>query len=196
MALVIQSERLRDQLQSLRALVALFEAGRLDFVGAALDWLTQVERLLRELRSSDASEVVSLRASVLAATARRGDGPAGGRRRAEALSALDALRRVEELLRTRLVGNETRVDTFEDKLIEAVSALAILGELPNGDGQSPEDWARSVWQALSSHQTTRPTSVWLAASMGAADRLVLLDRILMRLADADLPVLQAEAEGN
>ncbi len=160
----------------------------MDFSAMATDWLSNAEQILRELRAPEASEIVSLKANILATTIRGSDAPAAGRRRAEAASVLQALRRAEELLRTRALNNEGHVDSFEEKLIEAVGALAIVGDLPDRGGQSSSAWAKAVWQVLASHPTTRPTSLWLAASLSGVDRLVLLDRILLRLSDSELPV--------
>jgi hypothetical protein len=156
-----------------------------------MEWLSGAEALLREERLPQATEVLTARANVVAARDRartRGEN-GGGQRRAEALAAIDAIGVTEALLRSRVVAIESTIDGFEDRLVEAVTALAVLGHLPPMEGVGRNLWTQQVWAALTNEQATRPTAMWLAAALSAPDRLFLLDRILIRLRSSELPVL-------
>lgn len=191
MVQIIRAQKLAEHLEALRGVVARYEQGRLDFTPLALEWLSGAEALLREERLPQATEVLTARTNVLAARDRaRARGENGGaRRRAEALAAVDAIGTTEALLRSRLVAIESSIDGFEDRLVQAVTALAIRGQLPPMEGVGRNVWTQQVWDALAMQQETRPTATWLAAALSAPDRLFLLDRILIRLRSSDLPVL-------
>ena len=102
---------------------------------------------------------------------------------------LDALNLAEAILRKRLLASEDEVDAYEDKLVEAVTGLVVLGHLPPMEGVERNGWTQQVWTALASQDATRPTAIWLSAALSAPDRLSLLDRILQRLRSSQLPLL-------
>ena len=180
---VMRAEKLRDCLAALPGVLSRYEAGQLDFTALALDWLSTAETLLREQRVPEATEILTARTRVLASDDRsQAAGKTGAaRRRERALSAVDALCQAESLLRKHLLASEGEVDAYEEKLVEAVTALIVLGHLPPVGELDRQAWAQEVWARLESEEATRPTAVWLSAALAAPDRLFLLDRILQRL---------------
>jgi hypothetical protein len=188
---IMRAQKLSEHLDKLRAVVSRYEQGQLDFAALALAWLSGAETLLREERLAEATDVLTARTSVLAAKDRAQEQgkTGGGKRRAEALAAVDAIRVAETLLRERLLAIEADIDRYEGKLVEAVTALVLLGALPPMAGVGRNAWTQQVWSALVAQQSTRPTVTWLTAALSAPDRLFLLDRILMRLRSSELPVL-------
>lgn len=191
MVRIMRIEKLRECLGALRGLVARYEGARDDFTELALNWLDKAETLLREERLPEATDVLTARTSVLSADDRsKAAGQVGvARRRASALAAVDALCHAEALLRKQLLANEEKIDAYEDKLVEAITALIVLGHLPPMDDLGGQAWASRVWDALASQQATRPTAVWLSAALASPDRMVLLHRVLDRVLSSDLPVL-------
>lgn len=188
---LIQAEKLLDHLMLLPDVVARYANGGGDFPPLADQWLVAAETLLRNERLPSATEILAARTALMSARDRdkvAGHGGAGQHRRAEALAALDGLLVAERLLRGRVLELQEEVDAFEAKLVEAVTALTVLGALPAMVGRN--EWNAAVWQALTAHTATRPTATWLSASLHANDRLLLLDRILARLRDSEIPALE------
>lgn len=188
MLLAQLSSRISAQLLALTPLVDGLARCERQFPERVGAWLEQGETLLRELRSPDTSELAALRTSIISAGERRSGESAASSRRAQNLAASTALMRGEELLRSRLLSAEDRLESFEGKLIEAITAAVLVGILPPQEREWSL-WLADVWAALAAHQATRPITIYLAAALAPADRLVILDRILIRLTAAKLPVL-------
>lgn len=191
MVRIMRAEKLRTCLSGLCDVVDLYAAGQVEFAPLTLRWLSAAETVLREERLPQATQVLTARTAVIAARDRsQAAGKSGAaRRRDEALAAIDAISLTETLLRERLLTVEDEIDAYEDKLVEAVTGLVVLGHLPPMEGVGRNRWAQQVWAALASLDETRPTAVWLSAALAAPDRLFLLDRILQRLGSSQLPVL-------
>jgi hypothetical protein len=193
----MQAEKLRDCLARLNDVVIRYEMGQLDFAKLALEWLSKAETQLREERLPQASEVLTARTNVIASRERSMEKGIHGtaRRRAEAIAAIDAICLGETLLRKRLLTLEDEIDAYEDKLVEAVTGLTVLGHLPPMSGIGRNVWTQQVWNALETQEATRPTAVWLSTALATPDRMFLLDRILQRLRSSQLPIMVA-ARGN
>ncbi|MEZ4428743.1 MAG: hypothetical protein R3A51_13755, partial [Nannocystaceae bacterium] len=64
---------------------------------------------------------------------------------------------------------------------------------PREGGPPWNEWLTGIWARLAGHRAMRPTAIYLAAALTAADRLYLLDRVLVRLTARELPVLDVAA---
>ena len=195
MLLAIRVERLGAQLGGLGAIVDRYERGDPDFPEAAIAWLRAAEHLLQNLRAREAAELAALRGAITRAGERVGldDRESSPRRglvqRARAVAAAESLARAGALLQQIAAEAESRLRHFETKLTEALTAAVLVGLVSLPTDPSRERWLSQVWQRLAGHQATRPTAVYLAAALRAPDRLYVLDRVLSRLCESELAVL-------
>jgi hypothetical protein len=150
------------------------------------------------MRAREGAELASLRGAITRAGERVGlderESPRRGLvRRARAVAAAESLERAGALLQQLAGDAESRLRHFETKLTEALTAAVLVG-LVTAPHEPRERWLSLVWQRLAAHQATRPTAVYLAASLRAPDRLYVLDRVLSRLCEAELAVLSPTPE--
>lgn len=192
MFLALRVDRLSARLRELGAVVDRYERGDPGFADAAVAWLRGAEEVMGALGMAEAGELAGLRAAIAKATERAAVGdPDRGRqvRRSRAAAAAESLERASAILQPLVAEAEGRLRHFEQRLIEAITAGALVGLLDDPAGRSREVWLRAIWARLAEHPATRPTALYLAAALRAADRLVVLERIVDRLSDAELPVL-------
>ncbi|MEO5373289.1 MAG: hypothetical protein H7840_03300 [Alphaproteobacteria bacterium] len=189
MILCQQIERLSPHLKSVSQLMEEYAAGNIAFPELALKWLDDAEKQLASLRVSGSSELATLKGRVLRAAdgLHTGDEkPARSKvRSARNVAAMDALQRGEEILRGTVIDAEERLQRFEDKLCEGMTALALQVEIPSRSIPMTE-WLGVVWMLLLENAATRPLATYLATSLSVVDRLFLLDTVLSRL-QAPLP---------
>ncbi len=190
MPLFAQIEMIHEQLRGLAPLVDRYEAGDLEFPRATAEWLRGAERVLAMHRTPEGAELPALRASIIAAGEQaRGDETRATRRRAANVAAAKSIERAEELLREQHQRAARRLEHFEEKLIEAVTAAVLIGLIPFPPTDPWEEWLGRVWTSLVAHKATRPTTVYIASSLSSPDRLYILDVVLSRLNELELSVI-------
>ncbi|MCA9720424.1 MAG: hypothetical protein KC468_37525 [Myxococcales bacterium] len=191
MALFAQIETIAEQLRGLAPIVDRYEAGDPEFPRATAAWLRDAERLMASHKLPEGAELPALRASIAAAADQvRADEGRAYRRRAANVAAASALERAEQLLREQHQRAARRLEHFEEKLIEAVTAAVIIDLVQRPPAKRWEEWLHKVWAELTAHTATRPTTVYIATSLSSPDRLYILDRVLSRLVELELPVLR------
>lgn len=191
----IQLEKLTVFLATLAPLIDEYKAGNFAFPVKAMDWLQQAEDLMSSLRLPEGAEMSSLRAMILKAGDTAKD-DAGHRTRSSIrrdcnAAAADVLSRAEGIMRSRIAAAEDRLAHFEEKLCEALTAAALVNAIPQPPSHPRQVWLRQVWDSISQHQSIRPTTVYLATSLFAADRLYLLDKVTNRLFENDMSVMNS-----
>lgn len=184
MILCHQIERLEPSLEDLARLMELYRNGDYTFPDAAVKWLDEAEKMLAVLRVTGSSELATLKGRVIKAPEVLHtdiEKPSRSRVRATRnVAAMEALERGETILREALTEARERLDRFEEKLCEGLTALCLQVELP--PLCSPRSaWLSQVWRVLADTAPTKPLSLYLAASLSMVDRLYLLDRVLGRL---------------
>jgi len=103
-------------------------------------------------------------------------------RRAQNAAAAEALERAETILRRRLLEAEERLQHFEDKLCEGITAFLLQNSLPKQT--SPHEvWLNQIWNRFRQFQATRPLAIYIAASLTKVDRCYILDHVLTRAAE-------------
>lgn len=193
MILFMQVEKISDFLSTLSPLIDEYKAGNYAFAVRAIDWLQAAENLMSSLRLPEGAEMSSLRAQILKAGDIAKDDE--GRRTRSAIrrscnaAAADALERAESILRRRIVEAEEKLQHFEDKLSEAVTAAVLVEAFPYPPQEPRQMWLEQVWAGLTRHQSIRPTTIYLATSLLASDRLFILDRIMNRLFQSSTAVM-------
>lgn len=191
MILCNQIAKITGCLGALPSLMDRYQRGEVGFPDYVLKWLEEVERTMSALQLPDGAEMSSLRGRILKAadalpTAGVAKPSRSAVRRARNASAAEALDRAEAVLRGRLAAAEERLNLFEDKLCEGMTAFLLQNTLP--DKESPhQNWLLLVWNGFARFQATRPLALYLAASLSQADRLYILDRVLSRVATLELP---------
>ena len=93
-------------------------------------------------------------------------------------------------LRERVLEASARLEHFEEKLIEAMTAAVLVDLIPLPPTRPWERWLARAWQGLVTHAATRPTAAYMGAALRSPDRLYLLDRVLTRLLEVELPLLE------
>jgi hypothetical protein len=188
MILCVHIERLGPRLASLAALMDSYQRGEPEFPDAALRWLDETEKTMASLRLTEASELSALRGTVLKTKddlSTREKRPARSAiRSARNAAAVDALSRAEEFVRERVRESEHRLDQFEEKLCEGMTALLLQVALPN-PGIEGTTRLRQTWRLLQQQDCTKALAIYLDASLSMVDRLYLLDRVLGRLEQRD-----------
>lgn len=163
------------------------------FPARALLWLKDAEKVMSELRLPEGAEMATLRGAILKAddVARDDEGKRTRRAitHARNAAAADSLARGEEILRTRIAQSEDRLAHFEGKLVEAMTAAVLLGLIPERGGHPLEGWLRQVWESLNGRQELRPTMIYMAAALKSVDRLYVLNQVMSRVMERDLPVM-------
>jgi hypothetical protein len=196
MLLAVRIEKLREHLAGLAQLVDAYERGDIDFPDRCLRWLDAAEQVMAQLRLPEGAEMASLRSSITRApddVPDRAEGTRASRQaraRARNAAAASALSRAEAVMRGVILDAREQLQEYERKLVEAVTAAVLMGVLPLPPESPRESWLRRVWQALTQYEPTRPTTVYLASALQGVDRLWLLDEILSRLLDPELPVFE------
>ncbi|MCW8875513.1 MAG: hypothetical protein OQJ89_06265 [Kangiellaceae bacterium] len=193
MILSIQIEKISDFLATLSPLMDMYKDGNYSFASRAIDWLEEAEKLMSSLRLKEGAEMSSLRAQILkAGDIAKDDHGARTRsaiRRACCAAAADSVTRAESILRNRILQAEDKLNHFEEKLCEAVTAAVLVDCFTHSPREPRQQWLMKVWQELSQHNSIRPTTVYLATALLSVDRLYLLDKIMARLYENDAAVI-------
>lgn len=189
-----RQQKIVAHLATLAPLIDAYAHGDYNFVPKVLAWLQETETLMSMLQLPEGAEMSSLRGQIIKAAdaAKDEEGRQTRRaiRQAQNVAAADALTRTESLLQARAREAEDHLDHFEEKLVQAITAAGLVnGTIPMPPLSSREKWLRQIWANLNMHEALRPSTMYLASSLSTIDRLFLLDRIMTRLLQTDLPVL-------
>jgi hypothetical protein len=184
MILSVQIEKLSPHMQALALLMDAYQKGDPGFPDGALKWLGEVEKTMSSVRLREGSEISSLRGRILKSADALHTGsekpPRSQIRSARNVAAAEALERAEEIIRIVTQAGRERLQRFEDKLCEGLTALALLVEIP-ARGGSTTQWLNSVWRLLRTQDSTRPLAIYLGASLSAVDRLFIMEAVLCRM---------------
>jgi hypothetical protein len=182
--LSMQNEKLSPHLQQLASLLDAYQKGEPTFPDRALNWLSEVEKTMSSVRLREGSEISSLRGRILKSADSLVSGgekpPRSQVRSARNTAAAEALERGEEILRSITQANEERLQRFEDKLCEGMTALALQVPIPARAGSTTQ-WLNQVWRLLRTQDATRPLSLYLATSLNVVDRLFIMEAVLSRM---------------
>lgn len=184
---VLTIEKIRGQLAHLPSLLERYQRGDLDFPDITVAWLETVEKELGNLRLTELSELAILRGRVLKAAEETGlaDSPIGGKRAHQRArrntAAVESADRAESILRNRIQQSETRLQAFEDKLCEGLTAFLLENPLTGDAGPSSESQLRNLWQSLAQYAPTRPLIIYLSVALASTDRFYLLGQVMRRM---------------
>lgn len=191
MILCLRLEKLADFLATLSPLMNEYQGGNTRFPDLALSWLTAAEKMMSELRLPEGAEMSSLRGRIVKAGADTAERENGGLsrsavRRARSTAAAGALDRAEEVMRGHVLAARERLDLFESKLCEGLTAFLLQNKLPVRFNPH-QQWLLLVWKRLQQCQTTLPLALYLSSSLSLPDRCHLLARVLERMECPSLP---------
>ncbi len=186
MILCVQIDKLGSCLKTLAPLMDSYQNGKPSFPDDTLKWLENAEKTMGMLRLADGAEMSALRGRILKAPdalpAEDGRPKRTAVRRAQNAAAAEALERAETIIRRRLLDAEERLQRFEDKLCEGITAFLLQNSLPKKT--SPHEvWLNQIWKRFHEFQATRPLAIYIAASLTKVDRCYILDRVLTRAAE-------------
>jgi len=186
MILYVRIEKLGSCLQTVASLMDRYQHGEPGFPNDTLKWLENAEKTMSMLRLAEGSEMSALRGRILKAPdalpVEDGRPKRASVRRAQNAAAAEALERAESILRRRLLEAEDRLQRFEDKLCEGITAFLLQNSLPKKT--SPHEvWLNHIWKQFHQFQATRPLATYIAASLTKVDRCYILDRVLTRAAE-------------
>lgn len=189
MILCVQIEKLGSQLSKLTLLMDKYQREEPNFADDALEWLEESEKAMSILRLPEGSEMSALRGRIMKAahvsSTKEGHSTRKVQRQARDIAAADSLERAEAIMRGRLHSSEERLQFFEEKLCEGITALMLQTPLPEKTLPNMERLKR-VWGLLRQEKSTRPLSLYLAASLSPSDRSFILDRVLNRVYNEEL----------
>lgn len=188
MILAVQTEKLTSYLETLKPLIGQYQNGEPYFADNALKWLEESEKIMSQLRLPEGSEMSALRSRIIKAvdvSTLKSKPTRLQMRKARNAAAAEALDRAESIMRSRLLTSEERLNFFEEKLCEGMTALLLKTTLPEKKEPYME-WLNSVWNQLRSEQSTRPLVLYITASLTPYDRSIILDRVLTRVTNEKL----------
>lgn len=191
-------ENLQTPLAEISQLVAAYQRGELSFADDTVKWLDDTEKRLAQLRIPGSSEIATLKGRILKtadAMSQGAEKPARSQlRAARNVAAAEALERVEEIMRHALQEAEERLERFEEKLCEGMTAFCLQVELP--EKYKPHStWLQEIWDMIAANGPTRPLALYLASSLSLADRLFLLNTIITRINDYTVLDLRENGHG-
>lgn len=184
MILCVQIEKLGSQLSKLTLLMDKYQRGEPGFADDVLEWLEESEKAMSILRLPEGSEMSVLRGRIMKA-AHVSNSTRKVQRQARDIAAAESLERAEAIMRGRLHSSEERLQFFEEKLCEGMTALMLQRPLPEKTLPNMEQ-LRIVWELLRQEKSTRPLSLYLAASLSPSDRSFILNKVLNRVYHEEL----------
>lgn len=181
---LLQAEEIEGLLLKVPPLVDLLDGGDPAFVDAVISWLRDLETALLANQAPIASQISTLRGSLI--TIARGQAPPGveftrsaSKRKLREAGAMDALRAAESTVSQHL--SPTRQTIGEAGHL--VGQLLVAAEQKNIP--DPGTWDASgpgllnLWSAIASDSELRPATARVLALVGQADALILLSRSMV-----------------
>jgi hypothetical protein len=188
MILAVQIEELSSYSKTLIPLIDQYQKGEPDFADNTLKWLEESEKMMSRLRLPEGSEMSALRSRII----RTGQVSISERtlsrsnlRKARNVAAAEALERAEVIIRSRRIKAEERLNFFEEKLCEGMTALLLKQPLLQME-ENYTKWLDRIWNKLNEEPSTRPLALYIAASMTPYDRSIILNLVLDRVTQEGL----------
>jgi hypothetical protein len=181
---VANLEEIQSMLLRVPGLIDSLERRDPKFVDGVNEWLTKMEQVLLTNRLTVAAEIAGHRGALIAA--KRGVNPSGlvfsGRVTARTLkdaSAIDALRKAEELISNAIKGDAAQfaeAERLTRRIVTVAQHKGLIPAAPSTGGRT--EMLNTIWHAISLDTDLAAAAVHLAGLVGAQDALVLLDRML------------------
>ena len=172
-------EVLTDHLALLSDLATQYRRDTPSWPATAERWLEEAEKRLAQFRFTEAGLIAAARGGIGKATDIMKNTEQATRRqveRAGRAATWEAVQEAARLLEQRAGQAEEKLRAFEDKLCEGLTAYFLQHPTPGEQPQTPEE----VWHGLKLWESTKPSSLYLEASLAQHDRIYLLRRILER----------------
>ena len=190
-------ENIGSYLETLGGVIDLYADGDFSFPDAAGEWLSGAEEVMSKLRLPDGARLAALRGKILAAGDNTKD-PDGYfsrslSRKAREVAAAESLEIAEEVMRGSLQSSREQLEHFRSKLAEAITAAALSNVIPLPETTPRQVWLNQVWAAFAAFQATRPSAIYIAASLTITDRIYLLDQVMNHLLNNQMPTLNPAA---
>lgn len=171
-------EALVERLLQVPALISLYQGQDAAFLPTTLQWMSETEALLKQLRSPLASLCASERGRLLAAIEGFRDAElvtreGSPRKAARAMGAL-CLGRVEASLRERVGELDARLGVAAEKMAQLLALGSTKSPLPLPPTEPASEWLAQVWQHLAGVAETRQLHAYLSSLLSADDRQYLL----------------------
>lgn len=174
-------EMLTSHLQQLSSLTNMYRRQDANWLNSAEIWLEEAEGLMGRFRFAEGGLIAVARGSI--AKANDAVYPEGKNRRKQIVSASraaahNALEEAARLMSVRVSQAEERLQAFEDKLCEGMTAYMLENpETLNYVFTKPAN----LWTALKSNSATTALILYAEASIGMQDRMYLLENIMARI---------------
>ncbi len=175
----IIKEILTAHLARLSDLAAKYRRDEPSWPNEAEKWLEEAEKHLAQFRFPDAGLIAAARGGISKAADTARAGGQSTRRQAEKAgraTSWEAVQEAARLLEQHARQADEKLQTFEDKLCEGLTAYFLHHPAPGETRPQAED----VWQGIKTWDSTKPLALYVEASLGMQDRLYLLHRILSR----------------
>lgn len=178
-------EALVERLLQVPALISLYQGQDAAFLPTTLQWMSETEALLKQLRSPLTALCASERGRVLAAIdgfrdaelATREGSP---RKAARAMGAL-CLGRVEASLRQRVAELDAQLSTASEKMAQLLALGSTKSPLPLPPTEPHAQWLTQVWLHLGGVAETRHLHAYLSSLLSADDRQHVLGQAIDHL---------------
>ncbi len=170
-------EMFTSHLERLSGLASLYRDGSPHWLPESEAWLIESEKLMARFRFAEGSRIAAARGNIAKAM----DMPPGEgqspRRQAERrcrAAAQEALDEAARLMTMRARQSEEKLQAFEEKLCEGVTAYLLQHPLVE-DGITPT--ASGLWQGLKAYEATKALALYMETALGHQDREYLMENI-------------------
>ena len=183
--LALTREKFLGHLQEIPHLIFLYQKGADNFVKETIVWLEQTEESLLQLRNPLASFVASERGKIAAVH----DGyiapdveiTSRTKRKAQSVSALLAICRVEAAMQKTINQIDTQFNVWREKMAQFIAVATTYESIPFPPEEPRNAWIISVWKNFTITDETRGMYNYLNTAMCQSDRVYLLNDLLENL---------------
>jgi hypothetical protein len=176
-------EIILNELLKLPSLIDAYQRNESNFVQQATRWLKNLEHSLNQLRSPLTPLVANQRGRIICATEGYRhpelNGERMSKRRAVNITALLALSDVEKVLIERIKDIDVKLDTWREKMAQFVSVASVSIPIPLPPTDPHHLWLKGIWASWKTIDETRAMFNYLNTAMTSADRIHLLDEMII-----------------
>jgi hypothetical protein len=173
-------EILFAHLEQLSGIASLYRENALTWMPQAERWLEEAETHMARFRFPEVGLIAAARGGLSKASDTFQSGERHSRRQEEKArnaAAWTAVQEASGLLTTRTRQAEDKLQVFDDKLCEGLTAYFLHHPAEEG-GVRPNP--AGLWRGLKEFEATRALALYVEASLAAQDREYLLERIVSR----------------
>jgi len=185
--LAFTREKLISHLLQIPPLVDLYQNHDPLFAERVVDWLSELEESLGQMRLPTAGMAASERALILAIADgyRDQEIEVSSRRprKAKQAAAALAINRMQSELRRRIEEIDEQFDAWRERMAQFIAVAINSNHIPLPPTEPRNAWLSNIWKSWGSNGETQSMYNYLNAAMTQGDRIFLLDELISNILD-------------